>query len=405
MLDGHGEGPITDRWRSEEVKDALDLCLACKGCKSDCPANVDMATYKAEFLAQHYRHRLRPRADYVTGWLPMTARTVNRLGLAPTVNRLAGIRSLRRLGSRLAGLEDRDPPRFADQTLQQWWASRASSGPAPASAAGPATASGARGRVLLWPDTFTNYFHPQVGQAAVQVLEAAGWEATMPTEPLCCGLTWISTGQLAKAKRVLTRTVDVLAPHVRDGGLVVGLEPSCTAVFRSDAPDLLAGDQDVARLRDHTVTLAELLTDHTDGWVPPDAEAALGRRIKAVAQVHCHQHAVLGWDADQDLLQRAGVDVEPLESGCCGLAGNFGFTAGHGEVSEALAEQTLLPRLRAEEKDTVVLADGFSCRTQIEQLDSGGKRGQHLAELLARLLARLPAPDHASDAGARPPER
>jgi FAD/FMN-containing dehydrogenase/Fe-S oxidoreductase len=375
MLNGHGDGPITDGWRSTEVRDALDLCLACKGCKTDCPANVDMATYKAEFLAQHYRHRLRPRADYVTGWLPVGARAVTRTGLAKTFNRVAGVRPLRRVGSRLLGLEDRDPPKFAPQTLQQWWASR------------PAAIPGSRGRVLLWPDTFTNHFHPHVGQAAVQVLEAAGWEVVMPEESLCCGLTWISTGQLTTAKRVLRRTVRSLSTHVREGGMVVGLEPSCAAVFRSDAPELLPEDEDVQRLRDHTVTLAELLTQHTDGWQPPHAESG----PPALAQVHCHQHAVLGWDADQQLLTDAGVDVERLDSGCCGLAGNFGFTAGHGEVSEALAEQVLLPRLREATADTVVLADGFSCRTQIEQLDSGGHHGVHLAELLAQLT------DHPSE--------
>ncbi|HEX2894010.1 MAG TPA: FAD-linked oxidase C-terminal domain-containing protein [Marmoricola sp.] len=372
MLDGHGDGPIKDGWRSTEVKEALDLCLACKGCKADCPASVDMATYKAEFLAQHYRHRLRPRADYATGWLPSAARAVDRLGLARTVNALAGITPLRRLGSRALGLEDRDPPAFAPQTLQDWWRER-----------GPqAVPDRPRGRVLLWPDTFTNYFHPEVGQAAVEVMRAAGWDVDIPTEPLCCGLTWISTGQLATARRRLKRTVAALAPHVRAGGLVVGLEPSCTTVFRSDAPDLMGDDPDVSRLRDHTVTLAELLTEHSEGWQPPRLDTS-GQRLKAMAQVHCHQHAVLGWDADERLLHRAGVDVEHLESGCCGLAGNFGFTAGHGEVSEACAEQVLLPRVREADRDVAVLADGFSCRTQIQQLDSGGREAVHLAELLA----------------------
>jgi FAD/FMN-containing dehydrogenase/Fe-S oxidoreductase len=373
MLDGHDDSPITDGWRSEEVREALDLCLACKGCKVDCPASVDMATYKAEFLAQHYRHRLRPRADYVTGWLPVAARVVDRLRAARAINALARITPLRRLGSRLAGLEDRDPPPFASETLQEWWERYGRDEPVEAPT---------RGSVVLWPDTFTNYFHPEVGIAAVEVLRAAGWDVVLPTEPLCCGLTWISTGQLATARRRLRRTVAALAPHVRAGGLVVGLEPSCTSVFRSDAAELLAGDPDVARLRDHTVTLAELLTEHTDGWTPPRLDET-GGRLSALAQVHCHQHAVLGWDADERLLDSIGVDVEHLESGCCGLAGNFGFTAGHGEVSEACAEQVLLPRVRDAGADVVVLADGFSCRTQIEQLDSGGREAVHLAELLA----------------------
>jgi FAD/FMN-containing dehydrogenase/Fe-S oxidoreductase len=370
MLDGHGDGPIKDGWRSTEVRDALDLCLACKGCKSDCPANVDMATYKAEFLAHHYRHRLRPRADYAMGWLPVLARAVRRAGLTGTANRAMRIRPLRRLATRAAGLEDRQVPAFADQTLQEWWAAR------------PPAPEGPRGRVLLWPDTFTNQFHPEVGRAAVAVLEDAGWSVTMPTDPqgkgLCCGLTWISTGQLDVAKRQLRRTVDALAGHVRQGGLVVGLEPSCTTVFRSDAAELFSGDQDVHRLRDHTVTLAELLTEHTPGWTPPRLDG-----VRALAQVHCHQHAVLKWDADAQLLERTGADVERLDSGCCGLAGNFGFTAGHGEVSHALAEQTLLPRLRRA-PDAVALADGFSCRTQIAEY--GDRHALHLAQLLARGL-------------------
>ena len=373
MMNGHGDSPVGDGWRSTEVRDALDLCLACKGCKHDCPASVDMATYKAEFLAHHYAGRLRPRADYATGWLPAVARLVGRARLAGVVNAAGHAPVVGRLAMGLAGLENREPPVFATQTLQQWWAARDP---------GDRRGDGHRGTVLLWPDTFTSSFTPAVGRAAVEVLERAGWAVDIPTEPLCCGLTWISTGQLAVAKRVLARTVSALAPHVREGGLVVGLEPSCTAVFRSDAAELFPTDQDVHRLREHTVTLAELLTEHTDGWQPPRVGGD-GGRVKALAQVHCHQHAVLGWDADQRLLEAAGVDVEHLESGCCGLAGNFGFTAGHGEVSEAIAEQVLMPRLRKEPRSTVTLADGFSCRTQVHELDSGGHEAVHLAELLA----------------------
>jgi FAD/FMN-containing dehydrogenase/Fe-S oxidoreductase len=387
MLDGHGDGPIKDGWRSEAVKEALDLCLACKGCKTDCPANVDMATYKAEFLAHHYRHRLRPRADYATGWLPAAAALVTRSGTARAVNALTQRRLVARLATKAAGLEDRPIPPFAAETLQQWWKRRP---PRAADAFRPAD----RGSVLVWPDTFTNVFHPEIGRAAVEVLEAAGFEVRMPSKPVCCGLTWISTGQLNIARRALHRTVRLLAPHVRAGGLVLGLEPSCTAVFRSDMHELFPDDQDANRLKDHVVTLAELLTEHADGWEPPRASYD----VKALAQVHCHQHAIMKWDADQKLLEKVGVDVEQLDSGCCGLAGNFGFTAGHGEVSEALAEQTLLPRLREADDDTVVLADGFSCRTQIHDLDSGGREGVHLAELLADLL-------HASDQSQTSPSR
>jgi Fe-S oxidoreductase len=236
---------------------------------------------------------------------------------------------------------------------------------------------------LLWPDTFTNYFHPHVGQAAVTVLERAGWRVIMPGDGLCCGLTWISTGQLATAKRVLARTVAALAPHVRAGGYVVGLEPSCAAVFRSDAAELFPDDQDVRRLGDHTLTLAELLTEHTPGWRAPPLDELAGRPV--LAQVHCHQHAIMGWDADAKLLAEAGAGAEHLETGCCGLAGNFGFQAGHGEVSRKIAERALLPKLRQAPDGAVVLADGFSCRTQIHQLGDG-REAMHLAEFLAAAI-------------------
>ncbi|MGH3448044.1 MAG: (Fe-S)-binding protein, partial [Nocardioidaceae bacterium] len=294
----------------------------------------------------------------------------------PVVNALSHAPLLRRVAPWIAGLEQREVPVFAGETLQQWWARRGPCG------------DGQRGDVLLWPDTFTNHFTPHVGQAAVELLESAGWRVTLPAAELCCGLTWVSTGQLGVAKQVLQRTVAAVADHVRSGGYVVGLEPSCTAVFRSDAADLFPDDQDVQRLQDHTLTLAELLTEHSPGWQPerlgPGAHEAL-------AQVHCHQHAVLGWDADAKLLADAGVEVEHLESGCCGLAGNFGFTAGHGDVSHALAERVMLPRVRSVDSDTVVLADGFSCRTQLHEFDSGGREGMHLAELLND-SANSPAP-------------
>ncbi|MGW1749272.1 FAD-binding and (Fe-S)-binding domain-containing protein [Streptomyces sp. NPDC002092] len=391
MLDGHGDSAIRDGWRSEAVRDALDLCLACKGCKKDCPADVDMATYKAEFLSHHYEGRPwhRPRSDLSMGWLPAVAQAVGRARLGPLVNALTHTPPLSRAAVAAAGVENREIPLFAGRTLQQWFAGR-----------GETYGDGSRGSVLLWPDTFTNFFHPHVGQAAVEVLEHAGWRVELPREPLCCGLTWISTGQLAMAERVLSRTVRRLAGHVRAGGLVVGLEPSCTTVFRSDMSELFPGDRDVRRLRDQTVTLAELLTEHSPGYQPPQVP---DRSARALAQVHCHQHAVLGWDADRELLGRAGVDAEQLESGCCGLAGNFGFERGHLDVSEACAERVLLPRLRETDPATVLLADGFSCRTQVHEFDSGGHEAVHLAELLA---SALPDGAHGSaygvGAGVRP---
>ena len=236
---------------------------------------------------------------------------------------------------------------------------------------------------MLWPDTFTNHLTPAVGQAAVAVLEAAGWRVTVPRQPLCCGLTWISTGQLGVARRVLRRTVGALAPHLRRGALVVGLEPSCTAVFRSDARDLLPADRDVQRLRQQTVTLAEVLTSHSPGWQPPRWTGRRSRRRTATSTPSCVTTPTRRCWRD------AGLDADVLDAGCCGLAGNFGFEAGHYEVSMACAERALLPAVRGAAPDTLVLADGFSCRTQIEQAGTG-RTPAHLAEVLAAGLRGEP---------------
>ncbi|MCC5580053.1 FAD-binding oxidoreductase [Microtetraspora sp. AC03309] len=357
MLDG---SVITDGWRSDAVADALDLCLACKGCKSDCPVNVDMATYKAEFLSHHYAGRLRPRAHYSMGWLPAWARLA---ALAPgLVNLAARTPSLDALIKRLGGIApERALPAFAPARFSRAFRRHVPIG------------DGHRGEVLLWPDTFTDNFHPGVAVAAVRVLERAGFSVRLPRAAVCCGLTWISTGQLGVARRVIERTSRVLREEIRAGIPVVGLEPSCTAVFRSDAPDLMPHDLDVRRLRDQTRTLAELLDEH--GVEPPP----LDREI--VAQPHCHQHAIMRFDADRRLLEAAGARLTVLDAGCCGLAGNFGFEDSHFAVSMACAEDALLPALRAAPEDALVLADGFSCRTQIEQAGIG-RRPVHLAEAL-----------------------
>ncbi|WP_051072056.1 FAD-binding and (Fe-S)-binding domain-containing protein [Amycolatopsis decaplanina] len=366
MLEGHEDSPVRDGWRSTEVRDALDLCLACKGCKSDCPVGVDMATYKAEFLYQHYRGRVRPMAHYALGWLPALAKAAK---VAPgMVNALLNAPGIAALGKRLAGVApQRDAPAFAGETFQQWWTrERAHRQP------GPGEANAA----VLWPDTFVNHFAPHIGKAAVRVLESAGFRVAVPAGPVCCGLTWISTGQLPVAKKVLRHTLDVLRPWIEAGTLVVGLEPSCTAVFRSDAAELLPQNQDVHRLSKRFVTLAEALLHHApEEWHPSPL------RRDAIAQKHCHHHAIMGFSTDTTVLHRAGVDVEVLDSGCCGLAGNFGFERGHYDVSMACAERTLLPAVREAAPETLILADGFSCRTQIEQGNTG-RVPLHLAEVL-----------------------
>jgi FAD/FMN-containing dehydrogenase/Fe-S oxidoreductase len=355
-------GALPGGWRAGEVRDVLDLCLSCKGCASDCPTGIDMASYKAEALHQAYRRRPRPAAHYALGWLPRWARLASR---APKLaNRLLANGSLAAVAKRFGGMDARrELPRFAERTFRQWFADH----PPP---------RGTRSPVLLWVDTFTDYFEPQVGIAAVRVLEAAGFEVRLPSRGVCCGLTWISTGQLDAARRILRRSVEAISPQVRAGVPMVGLEPSCTAVFRSDATELLRGPaaEDAAAVSDATHTLAELLSQHAPQWTPP----LDGTRV--LVQPHCHQHAIMGWETDRAFLRDAGAEVDSV-GGCCGLAGNFGVERGHYEVSVKIAETTLLPAVRAAGPDRVVLADGFSCRTQLDQL--GPRRGRHLAELLA----------------------
>jgi FAD/FMN-containing dehydrogenase/Fe-S oxidoreductase len=367
---------ITGGWRSTEVRDALDLCLSCKGCRKDCPVDVDMATYKAEFLAHHYQGRLRPASHYSMGWLPVIALLASRAPRA--VNAAAGTPGFGRLLKLAGGIDmRRDLPRFAPERFTRWHARRGPRRPGPP--------------VILWPDTFTNNFHPEVGRAAVAVLEDAGFRVAVPTRPLCCGLTWISTGQLGVAARVLKRSIAELRPALQAGRRVVVLEPSCAAVFRSDAAELLASD-DAWLLARQTTTLAELLSEARWRPRPGRAEETPG---KAIAQVHCHQHAIMGFDADRDLLQACGVAVDVLDAGCCGLAGNFGFERGHYDVSVACAEHGLWPAVRDADPGTAILADGFSCRTQIEA-GHLGRSGIHLAQLLARMLPESSPARHAA---------
>jgi len=362
------EGDVVRKgWRSTEVRDALDLCLSCKGCLSDCPVNVDVATYKAEFTHHHYAGRpwARPPSHWSMGWLPATARAASLWPRA--VNALTGSRAAPLLKA-LGGIApERSIPAFDPVPLRR----RLRTMPRP-------TAAG-RGRVVLWPDTFTAYLNPEVGVAAARVLAAAGFEPVLPAGSVCCALTWVSTGQLGVAQRVLRRSLSVLAPELERGTPVVALEPSCTAMLRHDAADLLDGHALARQARSSVMTLAELLADRAPDWQPPKVGG------KALVQVHCHQHAVMGFDADQALMEAAGVQVEVPGSGCCGLAGNFGFERGHYELSQAVGERVILPAVRSAELATAVVADGFSCRTQIGQ--ATGRRASHLAELLA---SRLP---------------
>ncbi|MER5709962.1 FAD-binding and (Fe-S)-binding domain-containing protein [Streptomyces sp. NPDC002122] len=348
---------ITDGWRSEEVREALDLCLSCKGCRSDCPVGVDMAAYKAEFLDRHYAGPLgllrRPRSHWTMGglprWLALFGRGVNAATRLPFAARLAGVTPERAL------------PRVADRTFVSWFGERGSRRPP---------------TLTLWPDTFTNHLAPEVGRAAVRVLEDAGLGVALPPGRVCCGLTYVSTGRLGAARRVMRRTLDVLDLSAAPGPVVV-LEPSCAATLRTDLPELLPDDPRAARLAASVLTFAEALETLAPDWTPP----RLDRPV--TGQTHCHQHAVLGDAPDRRLRAHAGLTGE-LSGGCCGLAGNFGFEPNHYEVSVACAEDQLLPALREAPEGSEVLADGFSCRTQIGDLAGG--RARHLAEVLAEGL-------------------
>ncbi|HWM57416.1 MAG TPA: FAD-binding and (Fe-S)-binding domain-containing protein [Pseudonocardia sp.] len=382
---------IDDGWRSPEVAEALDLCLSCKGCKRDCPVGVDMAAYKTEFLAQRYRRRLRPRSHYSMGALPRWLRLVRRLpARVVDVLNAAGRSPLAAVAKRIGGIAPERP--IPPVARRSYTAGRralaARTGPAPASlsagSSGPAASSVTgppdRGRVLLWADTFTDHFDPHIAADAVAVLQALGYTVQLPPRPVCCGLTWTSTGQVAAARRVLRRSLRAVEPWLTAGIPVVGLEPSCTAALRADAAELLPDDPLAAALPGGVRTFAEVLAEHVDEL----RSAARGPDRRALVQLHCHQHAELGSDADRAVLAALGVDAQVLDSGCCGLAGNFGFEAGHYEVSMACAERVLLPAVRAADPDVAVLADGFSCRTQLRQ--AGTREPLHLAQVAAARL-------------------
>ena len=399
---------------SPEVLEALDLCLACKACSADCPAGVDMARYRSEALFRTYRGRMRPLSHYTLGWLPRLTRVTARVpGLARIANVVMSVAPLRSLAFRVIGLDPRrGMPALQSGTFTAWARRRnllAGSVPASASSdpisgtrerggttaspdstrereaatassmadspilSGPRDPSG-RSYALVWADSFSQTLDDAGARAVVDVLEANGF-APIVAPDACCGLTWITTGQLTGAKKHLTSLLSVLSPFAASGIPIVGVEPSCTAVLRDDLLDLLPEDPRSALVSGATRTLAEILS----------AMPASARRlpslegVEIVAQPHCHHYSVMGWDTDQALLESLGARVTRLE-GCCGLAGNFGMEAGHYDLSVAVASHSLLPTLDAQ-PDAVYLADGFSCRTQAAQL--AGRGGVHLATLLA----------------------
>ena len=353
-------GAEIDLWKSEEVLDALDLCLSCKGCKADCPVGVDMATYKAEFLSHYYKRRPRPRTGYAMGLIYWWARAAS---LAPRLANFATHAPVLSAALKRAGgiAPQREAPTFAEQTFKEWFRSRA-----PRNVGGPP--------VVLWADTFNNHFHPDVGKATVEVLEATGHRVFVPRRSLCCGRPLYDYGMLDTAKRLLRQTIAALRTPIRAGVPVVGMEPSCVAVFRDELPNLFPNDADAQRLSKQTLILSEFV--EKVGWQPPPL------RRKAVVQGHCHHKAVMGFESDQNILEKMELDFEILDSGCCGMAGSFGFERGEKyDVAMKAGERVLLPRVRAAGADTLVVADGFSCRTQIEQ--GAGRKAVHLAEVIS----------------------
>jgi FAD/FMN-containing dehydrogenase/Fe-S oxidoreductase len=351
-------------WRDEAVKESLDLCLACKGCKSDCPVGVDVATYKAEFLAHYFAGRLRPPAAYAMGLIHWWGRLAS---LAPALANGIAQGPLSGPLKALAGIApQRNMPPFARRTFRRLRRGQ-ETGDSGIRNEGP--------EVVLWVDTFNDNFHPEVLVAAEELLRAAGFRVRLPAPPLCCGRPLYDWGMLDLAKRLLRRSLVALGPDLRAGTPIVGLEPSCVAVFRDELIGLFPHDEDAVRLSRQVMTLGEFLTAHAAGRLP-----RLAARV--LLHGHCHQKAVMGMDGELAVLEAMGVEVESPDAGCCGMAGAFGFEKGKYEVSMAVGERVLLPAVRSASENTLILADGFSCREQIAQGTS--RRAVHLAEVVQR---------------------
>lgn len=414
MLNGR---EIKDGWKSEAVKHSLDLCLSCKGCKGDCPVQVDMATYKAEFLSHYYKGRFRPRQAYAFGLIHLWARLASR---TPTLaNIFTQSPLLRSIAKWIAGVApQRYIPPFAPQSFKQWFANRArlacSRGLARLSLAEagkevPISDFGSRisdlshylgcnrnaPSVILFADTFNNYFHTEVAKSAVEVLEDAGFQVLVPVQDMCCGRPLYDYGMLDRAKLRLIDIISALRPTLQIGIPIVVLEPSCCAVFRDELINLFPNNSDAKRLSELALTFGEFLQKHAPDYKVPrlaklphlssvhgDGEStATSGQPHAIVQGHCHQKALMGLDCDLKLLKVAGVDFKVLDSGCCGMAGSFGFEPGdHYDVSMKCGERVLLPAVREAGEDTLIVADGFSCKTQIEQATD--RRALHLAQVL-----------------------
>ena len=361
MLQGN---PLTEGWRSESVKEALDLCLACKGCKGDCPVNVDMATYKAEFLSHYYAGQLRPRSSYAMGLIYWWSRLASRMpGVVNFFTQTPLLRDVAKLAAGVA--QERQMPVFASQTFKEWFRKRGSP-------------NSGQPRVILWPDTFNNYLRTETAKAAVEVLEAAGYQVEVPEQSLCCGRPLYDHGMLTTAERLLRQILEILEPQITEGIPIVGLEPSCVAVFRDELLNFFPNDENARRLSKQVFLLSEFLEKKVPNYQPPQLHR------KAVVHGHCHHKAIMGIKAEEALLKKLGLDFEILDSGCCGMAGAFGFEKDHYDVSIKCGERVLLPAVRNAAKDTLIIANGFSCQEQIAQTTD--RRALHLAQVIQMAL-------------------
>jgi len=355
----HGD-VIRDGWRDEHIKEALDLCLACKGCKGDCPVNVDMATYKAEFLAHYWQGRLRPIHAFAFGWIDKWARLASVApGFANLFTQLPGLRDLAKM---MAGVpHQRRIPAFAAQTFQAWFRGRK-----------PRSRTGLK--VLLWADTFNNYFMPETAQAAVEVLEHAGCEVEVLDQHLCCGRPLYDYGFLDMAKSYLRRNLTALAPHMLAKTPIVVLEPSCCSVFRDEMCNLFPESVEARTVAQNTFTLSEFFEKKFPDYQPPRVNRS------AIVQGHCHHKAVMRMQDEKSLMKKMHLHERVLESGCCGMAGAFGYEKDKYGVSIACGERSLLPEVRKAPVSTIIMADGFSCKEQIAQ--ETNRHALHLSEVL-----------------------
>ncbi|HEV2699280.1 MAG TPA: FAD-linked oxidase C-terminal domain-containing protein [Terriglobales bacterium] len=358
---------VRDRWRDPDVKSSLDPCLSCKGCKSDCPVSVDIATYKAEFLSHYYDGQIRPLNHYAFGQIDRWARLAS---VAPAlVNFVTQTPGLRDLAKAIAGISSHlSIPQFARQTFVSWFKQNRAR----------QTVHRTGEQVLLWPDTFNNYFHPETAIAAVEVLEAAGYEVRLPRRQVCCGRPLYDFGMLGRAKQLLIKTLAVLEREITSGTPIVVLEPSCASVFHDELLNLLPDDDRSRKLSSQVFLLGEFIEKKAPDFSIPKLH------LSALLHGHCHQKSIMKMTDEEALLGRMGIEHQAPAPGCCGMAGAFGFEKDKYDVSHAIAELELLPAIRKAPLDSLLISDGFSCREQIKQCT--GRRALHLAEVIQMAL-------------------